>query len=254
MEIVLQGGLYPNTFKTAEYYLQLDFVTRIIISTWENETINKISNDKIILIKSRKPENGTGNMNLQIVSSYNGLLEVKEERSVKMRTDQMIYHESMYKIKNYVDTHLDIDVRYANNEGPRGPIFILGMNKIYPFHPQDHIFWGYTSDLITLFNIPLMTPKNRRVGNDFKTELRCPIYLGANYFAKFEPKIFKFIDNYKEYLVDDAPKKEEAKKISEQLRDKIFKVLPRIKMFWEKYNWNYYPYDWYGSSGEYYAD
>lgn len=253
MEIVLQGKLYPNTIKTAEYYLQLDFVNRVVISTWADESIDEFNTEKLILIKSIKPENGTGNMNLQIVSSLNGLLKVVDEKAVKMRSDQLIYHESMQKIKQYVDTHSDIDVRYANDKGPKGPIFVLGMNKIHPFHPQDHVFWGYTSDLITLFDIPLMTPNIRRVGNDFKNELRCPIYLGAHYFAKFVPEVYKFINDYKTYLVDN-PRKGEAIVISEILRDKIFRVLPRIKMFWEKYGWDYYPYDWYGSSGEYYAD
>ena len=41
--------------------------------------------------------------------------------------------------------------------------------------------------------------------------------------------------------------------ISEELRDKIFGVFPRIKMWWEKYNTGY-KYDLYEPQGEYYYD
>jgi len=38
-----------------------------------------------------------------------------------------------------------------------------------------------------------------------------------------------------------------------EIRDKVFKVFPRIDMWWEKYNCSYL-YDGYSKQGEYYAD
>jgi hypothetical protein len=252
MEIVLQGPLYPNTINVANHYLQLDFVEKIIISTWKPEQDFNFENIEFVF--SEEPYNESpGNMNLQIVSSLNGLLKTKSDIVAKMRGDQKISLESMIRLHNFFVQNNNNEIKYYDSSGPVGPIFVIGMNSIFPFHPQDHVFWGHREDVVKLFELPLMTPEIWRVGNDFKVELRDAIYLGAHYYKHFNPIVQNYIDDHKKYLTDAAPMRNEAMNTYNEIRDKVFKVFPRIDMWWEKYNCSYL-YDGYSKQGEYYAD
>ena len=54
------------------------------------------------------------------------------------------------------------------------------------------------------------------------------------------------------YLLDAAPKRDEAMDFYTPIRDSIFRVFPRIDLDWYKYNSKYwYSYE---KGGEYYAD
>lgn len=250
-DIILQGPIFDQTFSIATCYSGLSFVNKVIVSTWNDQSVIPAP-EAVKVITSEYPENGTGNMNLQIVSSQAGLSLCESKYVVKMRTDQLVTRASMYKLNEYYRT-LKQELNFDKLPGPAGPIGVIGMSNRFPFHPQDHIFWGHREDIKVLFDIPLMTPKIRRVGNDFNTELRCVIYLGAHYCAKFLPKIYDFLDDHKKYLVDAAPCLGEAQTVSEVVRNHAFKVFPRFDMHWIKYNSAY----WYGSyeqQGEYYAD
>ncbi len=70
MDIVLQGPIWPTTLQTAVYYLELPFVDKVIISTWEGENIEEYNNPNIEIIKSIKPPPKPGNIDYQIISSY----------------------------------------------------------------------------------------------------------------------------------------------------------------------------------------
>ena len=112
----------------------------------------------------------------------------------------------------------------------------------FPFHPRDHIYWGRRKDLLSLLNIPLCSFNTAVPGFTVGTEeyyervLRPETYVGAYYYAKFESSIFRFIRNPKRYLIDVAAERDEAMNVYERLRDKVFKVFPRIEMSWPKHN------------------
>ena len=233
MDIVLQGPMYKNTINTAQYYLQLDFVDKVIISTWKPEV--NIYLDNIEFVFSEEPFNESpGNMNLQIVSSKNGLDRTTSEIVAKMRGDQCISHEGMRKLHNFFLENDKNEISYHDGSGPDGPIFVIGMGSWFPYHPQDHVFWGHRNDVLKLFSLPLMTPEIWRVGNNFDIELRDAIYLGAHYYKHFDINVKKHIENHKEYLVDKAPKREEAMETYNKIRDKVFKVFPSHDLF----HWN----------------
>jgi hypothetical protein len=239
---------------TAKYYLELPFVNKVIISTWDDEPINQYNENGIEVIKSNKPVNGVGNMNYQIVSSFEGIKKTESKLVAKMRSDQIIHKDSMNYLNNFITDNIDdTDLMYSDGSKRKGNVFVIGMNKIFPFHPQDHIFWGYREDVYRVFDIPLKPARMKRDTADFTKEVRCNIYLGAMYFKQFYPEVEKYIDNFEDYLVDN-PKKLDALILSEKTRDKVFKVLPKFSMFWEKYKWDAYPYSWYGSMGEYYYE
>jgi hypothetical protein len=258
MQIIIQGGMWKNTIETAEYYLQLNFVEKVILSTWNDTEVPIINNNKIIVLKNVKPEISSGNLNYQIVSSLNGLKFVDSQDNIvaKMRSDQRIFHDSMKEMHEFfVKNSKIVELNYFDKIGPVAPIFVLGMGSHFPFHPQDHVFWGNKNDLWNLFNIPLMSGEivTKTNNTNFNIDLRQPIYLGANYCALFKPQILDYIKNFREYLTDNAPKRNESMKLSEEIRDKIFKVFPRIKMYWIKYNSDYM-YSLYEPQGEYYAN
>ena len=39
MDIVIQGKIFPGKYETAKCYTTLDFIEKVIISTWDNETL-----------------------------------------------------------------------------------------------------------------------------------------------------------------------------------------------------------------------
>ena len=127
------------------------------------------------------------------------------------------------------------------------------MNNRHPFHPQDHIFWGYRDDIYRLFDIPLKPEKMKIESNDFTQYMRPNIYLGSMYFRQIYREVDFYLENFKEYLVDNSLKSD-ARIFSEKVRDKVFTVMPKIDLHWTKYNWTSYPYNWYPSEGEYYYE
>jgi hypothetical protein len=252
MDIVLQGPMWLTTVQTALYYLELPFVEKIIISTWEDENINKKdieSYDKIELVKSIKPPYKIGNVDYQILSSFEGIKKTTSDIVAKMRTDQIIHKDDMNMMNDFVLNGIDdTSLIYTDGTKRKGNVFVIGMNKIHPFHPQDHIFWGYRDDVYRIFNIPKKPEFITSEAGGF----RDPAYIGAMYFSQFYPEVENYINNFREYMVDNPPK-QDAKILSEKTRDKVFKVFPKIYMDWIKYGWNY-PYEMYIREGEYYYE
>jgi hypothetical protein len=260
MNILIQGGLYGDfTLATAYEYAKIDFITKVIISTWEGEKIfqNDIKSDKIVVLKSEMPENnGPGNMNLQIISSREGIKICDNGLIMKTRSDQHLYEASLHKwMKHFSERQFGDTLRYTDGEKQRSKIFLIGNNKRFPFHPQDHFFLGYKQDLERLFGIPLWDAPAwtwRDAPIKFTERLRPNIYLGINYYKQFYPEVERFLLNEGEYLLDDSPKYEEAMDFYSPRRDSIFLPLPRIEMWWAKQNSGYwYCYE---KEGEYYAD
>tara|TARA_Y100000996_G_scaffold407626_1_gene385470 strand:- start:1093 stop:1884 length:792 start_codon:yes stop_codon:yes gene_type:complete len=256
-DIVLQGGLWNNTYETACQYANLDFVNDVIISTWISDAdkiVNYPEHENIKWVISPLPDNpGSGNMNLQIVSSFSGICLANSPVVVKMRSDQQVRSHSMNMMNRFFNKFsCDNEIEYENGLGPISPIFVIGMLSTFPYHPQDHVFWGHKEDLYDLFDIRLLTePKPNPV--DYTKNLRDPIVIGSNYYARFNSKVKEHICNKEEYLLDISPKRDEAMNLYNTMRDKVFKVFPRIDMFWIKYNSGYW-YHEYEPQGEYYYD
>ena len=262
MNIVIQGALYGDfTLNSAHKYSQFEKVNKVIISTWEDQKISEdmIQNDNIILLKNKLISNGgPGNMNYQIISSRKGIELCDDGLIMKTRSDQFLYEHSFNKWFSFFNSKSKTEntLRYfSDGVKQKSKIYLVGNNKMLPFHPQDHFFWGYKQDLGRLFSLPLWDAPswNWKTKNlDFSKLLRCPVYLGINYYLQFYPEVKRFINNEKKYLVDNAPFFHEAMNFYLPIKDSIFGVFPRVEMRWEKYNSGYwYSYE---KDGEYYAD
>ena len=264
-DIVLQGSLWDiadtsiGTFEAAWSYTDLDYVNNVIISLGKKDewaASRYPTNPKIKWVFSDMPENsGPGNMNMQIVTSAAGIERCTSDNVVKMRSDQAITADSMKMMYRFYEKFSgNMDTNYINGLGPVAPIFVLGLLRTFPYHPQGHVFWGCHEDVRDMFDVP--HDNGEPMGEDpayWETHLRCPIHLGANYCARFDKTVQTHIDDPATYLLDASPKRAESMAVWDTLRDVVMKPFPRIDMFWIKYNSGYW-YNEYERQGEYYHD
>ena len=256
IDIVLQGKYNENVIPIAEYYLELDFVNNIIISCWEGDNVPEITNDRIIVIKNEVPQQvGSGNKNLQIISSLNGLKKAETEFAIKIRNDQRYTHESMNKMYTFYEEYKEKKLSfYYDEKKPKNRICVLGNFAEFSFHPRDHLFWGNREDLIDLFALPLdtwaITDKIKFIQPEdyalyYEHFIRSETYIGAHYLANFNRTINYYLLDPKKYLYDNSEKYYETKNLSDQLTPQVFKAFPRegIDLEWYKYGWKTYPYD-----------
>jgi FkbM family methyltransferase len=252
MDIVLQGPYTEDTAEVINTYLNLPFVKNIILSCWEGDVVvsSKISNtNRVFICYNKKPSSpGTDNRNMQIVSSREGLKSVTTKYAAKMRTDQCYDVQSM---NNMYDFFM---------RGDKEKIYVAGMYPNLQFHPRDHIFWGSTEKLRTLFDCPL---EINGLGDRIKLTkdqlwkytpyfTRAETYLGAHYIGRFDERVNTFLIYPERYLWDNAPLWAEAHKLSDELTPKFFTPFPRegVNLKWKRKGWNAYPYDDQYASGE----
>lgn len=264
MDIVLQGKYSDVTDRVIDAYLKLPFVNEIIVSCWKDNKKPSSNSTKVRFLINSYPETpGTDNRNLQIVSSLEGLRKCRTKFSAKMRTDQIYSYDSMMKMYDLFmkDNHKEASYEFDKTR-PFGKIFVAGVYPTLLFHPRDHIFWGYTEDLIALFDIPLeynglsdkiRIPKDR-LANYYPFYTRTETYIGAHYAAKFDERVNVFLLEDHKYLHDNSPAWRDTYEISEDLMPKMFKSFPRtgIDIEWPTKNLSSYPYDeqkqWYNES------
>lgn len=266
VDIVMQGPIHDGTFATVRDYLWYPNVNRVILSTWEGEreVPDEIrEGESFRVIYSPDVENpGQNNRNRQIVSTQNGLKHCTAPIVVKTRTDQTIYSPSWDVMKTYFIDHYQIEERFLDGTGPKGAIFAIGLYKKFVFHPQDHLFMGWREDIKALFDLPLdpKWPRNLDSPGDnvgiysdwAHTDTRPNAYLGMYYYARFDGRIAHMVENYTDYIVDAAKYRDEALALDAKYRDKIFKVFPKLSVYWEKYR-VMYPYHWGVPFTEYHA-
>ncbi len=255
LDIVLQGKYNDNVLFIAEYYLELDFVNKIIISCWDGDDIPNITNDRIKVIQSKIPDNpGIGQRNLQIVSSLAGIKETTTDFVIKIRNDQRYTQESMINMYRFYEEYKERKLSYYYDEQkPRNRICVSGNFQEFSFHPRDHLFWGNREDLLELFSLPLekgkITDKIKFIQPEdyslyYDHFIRTETYIGAHYLANFNQTINYYLLDPKKYLYDKSECYRETKILSDELTPQIFKSFPKegIDLEWYKYNWKTYPY------------
>jgi len=176
ISVIIQGS-YENCEPTAEgqpsVRLGLASVrrhlpsARIILSTWKGEDIPKdLDIDMLVLNddpgckpRGQSINSKPNNVNRQIVSSCAGVRLAKTKYALKMRTDFLLTGTGF----------LDYFGKYkANNPeykifNDRVMVCMFGTRKPFakhynlPFHVSDFSTFGYTDDLLNLYDIPLVT-------------------------------------------------------------------------------------------------
>jgi WavE lipopolysaccharide synthesis len=251
IDIVIQGKYNEYTDEIINSYLKISFVNKIIVSCWEDNKQPEYFGEKVIFVRNKYPESpGTDNRNLQILSSLNGLKECEENFAVKTRSDQKFSYESMIKMYDFFLKNKEKNLSYKyENLRPKGKILVAGVYPNLLFCPRDHIFWGYTEDLIDLFNIPLekyglidklYIPKER-LWMYYEYFIRTETYIGSHYCSKFDDIVNRLIIKEEEHLYDNAIYWYYSKEISNNLTFNVFKSFPKTAVDFEwpiKINFN----------------
>ena len=243
MDIVLQGQYEEYTDEIIRDYLEIPFVNNVIVSCWEEDRPDSYHSNRVKYVRSSYPLTpGTCNKNLQITTSFAGIKLCKTKFSAKMRSDQKYDYASMMNMYEFLMEHHS-----------EGKIFVAGTFPSLLFHPRDHIYWGETKDLHTLFDIPLeynSLVDKVRVGKyelaQYANYLTRPeTYIGAHYCTHFDDRVKRMLIEPEKYLYDGAPMWSETHAISAEVLPKAFKCFPStgINLVWPKRGTYVYPYE-----------
>jgi hypothetical protein len=162
LAIVMQGLIVEKddfTFRTVKFYQHLFPGAKIIISTWnysKEESIERLRKMgcEVVLSQDFKPC-GKCNVNYQICTSRAGLLKAKElgcKYAIKSRNDFRIYKSFAF---DYLKTLQEIFPPETANLKGRIITLSAGLGQLfYTYFIQDFFYFGYTEDLLKLFDIP----------------------------------------------------------------------------------------------------
>jgi hypothetical protein len=237
IDIVLQGPYTNFTDEIINSYLNLHFIDKIIVSCWDIDKKEEYQSDRVEFVRNCNYPSYSGvlNVNLQIVTSLEGIKKSQSNYVVKMRSDQKFTHQGIINMFNFF-------IKNKQNK----KIFICGDFFAHLFHPRDHVFWGYKEDMINLFDIPFeINEKCKELGvnRNWATPYmhlftRPETYIGAYYCSRFDERVKIMVENQEKYLYDGAPEWHYANKVSKYAMLKAFKSFPRegIDLIWPKNN------------------
>lgn len=244
IDLVLQGPYTNFTDEIISSYLELPFVSNIIVSCWEADKKDEYQSERVLFVRNPtySQYSGVMNINLQLITSLSGVKKSNAKFVGKMRSDQKFNHLGMVNMFDF----------FMNNI-QKNQIMICGNYFAFLFHPRDHVFWGYKDDMINLFDIPFEVNEtceklgvNRNNAHAYMNLLTRPeTYIGAYYCSRFDDRVKKMVENQKEYLFDNAPRWDEALSVSKEVMLKAFKSFPRegVDFIWPKNNIYCLPYD-----------
>lgn len=113
----------------------------VIYSLWDDSSVEISNSNSVKVIISTKPkESGPQNLFLQVVSTLNGLLQVKTKYCIKMRADE--YVSNIEYIMESVERNTEMLHTL--------PVFFRPYH-LYKFHCSDHLIAGTTENLLLMF-------------------------------------------------------------------------------------------------------
>ena len=154
--LVLQGPLVLDnnfTLETIRLYKKHFTQSMIIVSTWEGENadyLTKIKAEGVELILNAKPAiAGIGNLNLQIVSSYNGIMRAKERGAAyvyKTRCDQRMYGVNINEFLHNLITQFPL--KKPGLQKQRIIASSFSTLKYVPYLITDMFLFGHIDDML----------------------------------------------------------------------------------------------------------
>ena len=199
LAVVLQGPLWKDhdfTLETVKLYRRHFGSAAIIVSTWddeESEVVSELVNLGAEVLLNEKPAySGTSNINLQIVSSRNGILRAKElgvEYVVKTRTDQRMYAPDIGDfLHNMVETF-----PVSRDATLKGRVVGVSLNtfKYRMYGLSDMLTYGHIEDLLLYWSTDLdMRIFSQEEIRRFNTPRKwakcrlCEVYLATEFLKK----------------------------------------------------------------------
>ena len=170
LTFVVQGNKRFDIFACIEKIRFFFPESKIIFSTWAGTDVSGLDCDEVVFsidpgdsgdvfLPNNKGLSHLNNLNRQIVSSYNGLKQVKTKYAIKFRPDFILKSNKIWQLYNtFNDFNLDSENawRLFNH---RILMFCpaSAKNTRMAYHICDYIQVGHTEDLLDLWNIPLIS-------------------------------------------------------------------------------------------------
>ncbi len=227
ISVVFQGPIVSDSVdETNNYYTRkcIDSVrkylpgAKIILSSWVGSDTAGIDCDCIVL---NEDPGGfplfidsdpviLNNVNRQIVSTLAGLKKVDTQYAFKLRTDIALtgdgflnYFDKFSQFGNYKILNKKVLSCNLFSRNPRLE------DTPMPLHPSDWIFFGETLDVLNIWNIPLISEKEK---NYFTEASPCSHLFWKNLKARFFPEQFiwesfvmKHVKIKCQHAVDSSP-------------------------------------------------
>jgi len=207
LAIVIQGPiLHINgfTLETVKIYQRHFAGSRIILSTWDDESspvIRQFEELGVMVIQNKKPlYAGESNINMQIVSTQSGMLKAKEfgvERALKTRTDQRMYAPDLADFFHNLTETFPLKGHWPKQ---RSRIVGCSLNsfKYRMYGLSDMLIYGDIDDMLLYWDIGLderIFNEQQRIqaaaslGNFSRWRI-CEVYLATEFLKKIgrEPK------------------------------------------------------------------
>jgi len=171
ISVVVQGPVIWNkdyyergwTFEVLNRVRKFFPGAETILSTWKGQTVDGLVFDLVIFNDDPGPLNtkdSSNNLNRQIVSTLSGLKKVTRKYAMKLRTDTIFNNNCMI---SYFDSYpcrvekWKIFKERVVTDAALNPRHYL---TPLPFQIPDWIHFGYTDDLLLLWDIPLAVKPN----------------------------------------------------------------------------------------------
>lgn len=239
LAIVIQGPIdkeFDFTIETVKIYKKLFPDSYIIISSWrdmpsETEKVLKSLGCYVLLSDYPKPM-GYFHLNYQVLSTMVGLKKAKElgaKYCIKNRSDLRI---NKFQSFEYLKSLLEVFPLKGNEIPLIGRIVTLNgwLGQMFrPFWIQDYMYFGYTDDLINLFDIPMDT--NDIPNSKHFTE---KILKGEQVSKPHAPEVYVTLSFVKKYIpVDNLTLKQ-----SWDIIRKYFIIMnfEDLNVIWKKHN------------------
>ena len=177
--------------------------SEIILSTWEGSDIDFLSFDRVIFNKDPgatvySVNNNNYNVNRQIVSTLSGLKLASRPYAIKTRTDVTFSNKNFIKYF-YKFTKRSKDFAFLENRVIVSNYTTVNPKRIlpFPFHICDWLYFGLTSDLISIWNIKLCTEDEARWFEEHLKPLNHPF---ESFLSRYQAEQFIWYSFVRKYI------------------------------------------------------
>lgn len=197
MAIVVQGGLLLKdnfTLETIKLYKKLFPHVLIIVSTWEGEdpeTLMAMERAGAILLTNKKPSDfGQQNINLQLVSSRNGIAKARElgaEYVLKTRSDQRIYAPNAMEFLFGLVNAFPVKEGFVQKK--RIAAVSLNSFKYRMYGISDMNIFGHIDDVERYWSAPLDNSNDKTVGPASLPKPLCEVYVATAFLKSIKREV-----------------------------------------------------------------
>jgi len=208
ISVVMQGPVvhegsdafpFPLTLTALRKIRALLPDAQIILSTWEGENTSYLDSANEVVMnpdpgaQKGAPEMIPNNVNRQIASTLGGLRKCMRSHTLKIRSDIVL--QSLDFIRHFESGLRQPKSEFAifrsrivaNNFSSRNPL--IRSPAAYAYHPSDHVHFGFTEDLLKLWDIPLQ-PAEEAAWFDHHPR---PITLRLHETSRLAPEQYLFL-------------------------------------------------------------